>query len=225
MKKYLLSLNYNKSMVKSKLSRRRFLTKKKGGTKKINNKYNKRYYELSNYNFKDLDITKYKEPNGWEKSVKLPEEFQKIVYDAYKKIGKVFDKSRFYGIEGFEVNIKPSGEPDSPMHMISFSSPQKPKSYKRYDEYSVINTGVFNIIHFAEVPTEIIPNNLSIIFMAKKKTGNRFFNRYKFEEISRLDIKSGTTLIIPEYTYYKFSTVNSKNGILKMKILAFQCYR
>jgi hypothetical protein len=177
------------------------------------------YYQLKNYNFKDLDVTKYVDPNAWEKPSKLPVEFQKIVHDAYAKIKSTYAETRFYGLEGFDVKIKPSGTPSSPLNIISFSTPKKPESY------SIGNMGgVFNIIHFAEVPTEITPN-LSIMFMEKKRNKNKIFNKYTFEEVSRLDIKSGTTLVIPEDTYFKFSNVNSKGGVLNMKVLVFQCYK
>ena len=181
------------------------------------------YYQLKNFNFKDLDITKYTDHNCWEKPSKLPEEFKKIVFEAYNEIKSTYDKSRFYGMEGFKIKIKPSGEPETPFNIISFSTPVNPESY-RIGDYQ--NTGVFNIIHFDEIPTEIIPNNLSIIFM-KKIIKNKFFNKYTFEEVSRLDIKSGTTLIIPEDTYFKFSNINSnsRNEILEMKVLIFQCYK
>jgi hypothetical protein len=181
------------------------------------------YYQLQNFNFKDLDVTKYKDPTGWLKPAKLPEVFQKMVYDAYDKIGEQFDISKFYGLEGLEIKINISGTLYCPFNIISFDSPQNPQSYKRY--YNLQNSGVFNIIHFVEVPTEIIPNNLSIIFMEKKKTGNTFFDKYKFEEVSKLDIKSGTTLIIPEETYFKFSNINSNDGNSKLKVLVFQCYK
>ncbi len=177
------------------------------------------YYQLKNYNFKDLDVTKYVDPNAWEKPSKLPLEFQKMVHDAYTKIKSTYAETRFYGLEGFDVKIKPSGTPSSPLNIISFSTPKKPESY------SIGNMGgVFNIIHFAEVPTEITPN-LSIMFMEKKRNKNKIFNKYTFEEVSRLDIKSGTTLVIPEDTYFKFSNVNSKSGVLNMKVLVFQCYK
>lgn len=177
------------------------------------------YYQLNNYNFKDLDVTKYVDPNAWEKPSHLPVEFKKIVNDAYTKIKSTYADTRFYGVEGFNVKIKPSGTPSSALNIISFSTPSKPESYSMGDM-----GGVFNIIHFAEVPTEITPN-LSIMFMEKKRTKNKIFNKYMFEEISRLDIKSGTTLVIPEDTYFKFSNVNSKGGVLNMKVLVFQCYK
>lgn len=213
------SFNYYKNIMKSQLSRRKLSTKIK--SKRIDKKPT--YYQLKNFSFKDLDVAKYVDPNVWEKPAKVPDEFQKMVYDSYNKISSVFDKSRFYGLEGLEIKIKPSGKPSSPLNIISFDSPQKPQSYRRDD--NIKKTGVFNIIHFVEVPTKIIPDNLSIIFMEKKATGNKFFNKYKFEEVSRLDIKSGTTLIIPEDTYFKFSNINSTDGILKMKVLVFQCYK
>jgi hypothetical protein len=207
--------------IKSKISRNRNRSRSESKIKKIDD--TNTYYQLKNFSFKDLDVSKYTDPNVWEKPAKLPDEFQKLVYESYNKISSVFDKSRFYGLEGLEIKIKPSGKPSSPLNIISFDSPQKPQSYRR-DE-NLKKTGVFNIIHFVNVPTNINPNNLSIIFMEKKTTGNRFFNKYKFEEVSRLTVKSGTTLIIPEETYFKFSNINSTDGILKMKVLVFQCYK
>jgi hypothetical protein len=208
--------SFSKLKMKSKKSNRRLSTKRT--LKRMVD--NGTYYQLKNYNFKDLDVTKYVDPNAWEKPSKLPEEFQKMVNDAYTKIKSTYAGNRFYGLEGFEVKIKPSGIPSSPLNIISFSTPRKPESYS-----SGNMGGVFNIIHFAEVPTEIVPN-LSIMFMEKKKNKNKFFNKYDFEEVSRVDdIKSGTTLIIPEDTYFKFSNVNSKSGVLNMKVLVFQCYK
>lgn len=122
----------------------------------------------------------------------LPE--NNLLKKAFESLGVPYDPSKLSEILSEKITINAKGNTTSTV-FTPFNNTITPRDYVSPLFKGFSRGNVFFMMHFYAIPKEL--DNFSVTFYENQSSG----------ELKTVNIKSGSTLVIPNGVYYKFNKV------------------